>query len=204
MKEVAKTIADAVALCDSMLDALERKQAGMRDRSKRVAYCAVVLAKAMDIPEDEIKKIVQGALLHEIGKLAIPDTILCKPAALTPEERTVIRDYCRFGYKMVCPIPSLAGAADIVHAHRERFDGSGYPRGLTGDAIPLGARVVAIAEAFVMLIDDRPHRWVYAVERAKDQIRHWAGRHFDPSVVEVLERTPSTVWDNLRDDPVTS
>jgi HD-GYP domain-containing protein (c-di-GMP phosphodiesterase class II) len=204
MTDLSEILADAEILCRSLLDELGRKDPRMRESAKRVAYCSVALAQAMGIPEDEMETIGEGALLHEIGKLAISDAILRKPAALTAEERGVMREYCRLGYEMVSRIPSLAPAAEIVYSHRENFDGSGYPQGLKGEAIPLGARVVAIADAFEMFIGDRPHWWERALVNARCDVRHWAGRSFDPDIVRVLESIPSDRWEGLRESGVAS
>jgi HD-GYP domain-containing protein (c-di-GMP phosphodiesterase class II) len=106
---------------------------------------ATILARALGLDDEEIRVIAEGALLHEIGKLAIPEAILRKPAKLTPEEMLVMRESPTHGYEMLRNVPSLARAAAILYAHRERFDGTGYPRGLKGDAIPLGASIVAVA-----------------------------------------------------------
>jgi HD-GYP domain-containing protein (c-di-GMP phosphodiesterase class II) len=114
------------------------------------------LAEALDLDEEEIRSIACGALVHEIGKLEIPEAILRKPAVLTAEERLVMREYCLRGYEMVRKDATLQDAAEIVRSHRERFDGTGYPQGLKGEAIPVGARIVAVAETFEMLVRDRP------------------------------------------------
>jgi putative nucleotidyltransferase with HDIG domain len=167
-------------------EALERKDPGTWGHCKRVAAFATMLAQALGLDEEEIRVIADGALLHEIGKLAIPQTILLKPAKLTKEEMLVMRESSTRGYEMLRKVPSYAGAAEIVHAHRERFDGTGYPRGLKGETIPLGARIVAVADAFEMLISDRPHHWEHALATARREILHWSGRQFDPHVVEVL------------------
>ena len=108
----------------------------------------------------------------------------------------VMRESSSHGYEMLRNVPSYAGAAEIVYAHRERFDGTGYPRGLKGEAIPLGARIVGVADAFEMFISDRPHDLALGIAAARREVLHWSGRHFDPHVVDVfLERTrwPSRV-----------
>src|SRR5713101_4359897 len=118
-------------------EALERKDPGTWSHCKRVAALATILAHALKLDDAEIGVIADGALLHEIGKLAIPEAILRKPAKLSPEEMLVMRESCSHGYEMLRNVPSYVGAAEIVYAHREWFDGTGYPRGLKGDAIPL-------------------------------------------------------------------
>ncbi len=139
-------------------EALEQKDPGTWAHCKRAAAFATVLAQALKLDEEEVRAIACGALLHEIGKLDIPEAILRKPEVLTAEERLIMREYCLYGYEIVRKEASLQDAAEIVRSHRERFDGTGYPRGLKGEAIPLGARIVAVVEAFEMLVRDRPHR----------------------------------------------
>jgi HD-GYP domain-containing protein (c-di-GMP phosphodiesterase class II) len=128
-------------------EALEAKDPGTWNHCNRAAAFATVLAQALKLDEEEVRAIACGALLHEIGKLEIPKAILRKPAILTAEEMLIMREYCLRGYEIVRKEASLQDAAEIVRSHRERFDGTGYPRGLKGEAIPLGARIVAVAEA---------------------------------------------------------
>jgi len=140
-------------------EALERRDPGTWSHCQRTAAFAKVLAEALDLEEEEIRAIPCGALLHEIGKLEIPETILRKPAKLTAEEMLIMREYCLRGYEIVSKEASLQDAAEIVRSHRERFDGTGYPQGLKGEAIPVGARIVAVAETFEMLVRESPPPW---------------------------------------------
>ena len=183
---------------DAMLvgwgEALERKDPETWTHCKRVAAFATVLARALKLDDEEVRAIACGALLHEIGKLEIPETVLRKPAVLTAEEKLIMRGYCLRGYEIVRKEASVADVAEIVHSHRERFDGTGYPRGLKGEAIPLGARVVAVAEAFEMLVLDRPHRGALAFAVAREEINHWSGRQFDPRIVDVFLNVPDEDW----------
>ena len=171
-------------------EALERKDPGTWGHCKRVAAFATRLAQALGLDDEAIRIVAEGALLHEIGKLAIPETILRKPAKLTPEEMLVMRESPSQGYEMLRNVPSYAGAAEIVYAHREKFDGTGYPRGLKGEAIPLGARVVAVADAFEIFISSRPHDWERGLAAARREVLHWSGRYFDPRVIEVFLSIP--------------
>jgi cyclic di-GMP phosphodiesterase len=159
---------------------------GMRNHSERVAAVAAPLAQAVNLADEEIRNIVLGALLHEVGKLDIPEAILRKRARLSREEMLVMREYCFLGYERVRQIPALAEAAEIVYAHREKFNGSGYPRGLKGETIPLGARIVAVACAFETFVSDRPHASSRASNHARAEISRWSGSCFDPAVVEVV------------------
>src|SRR6267154_2216629 len=130
---------------------------GTWSHCQRVAALATILARALSLNDEEIQVIADGALLHEIGKLAIPEAILRKPAKLSPEEMLVMRESSSRGYEMLRNVPSFAEAAEIVYAHRESFDGTGYPRGLKGEGILLGARIVGVADVVDLLINDRPH-----------------------------------------------
>jgi HD-GYP domain-containing protein (c-di-GMP phosphodiesterase class II) len=166
-------------------EALERKDPGTWGHCKRVAATATILAQALGLADEETRVIAAGALLHEVGKLAIPDAILLKPAMLTQEERLVMRESCSRGYEMLREVPSLAETAEIVYAQREKFDGTGYPRGLKGAVIPLGARIVAVADAFEMFISDRPHHWARGFAAARREVLGWSGCELDPQIVEV-------------------
>jgi HD-GYP domain-containing protein (c-di-GMP phosphodiesterase class II) len=174
-------------------EALEQRDPGTWSHCQRVSAFATVLARALTLDEEEVLAVAYGALLHEIGKLEIPEAILRKPAVLTAEERLIMREYCQRGYEIVRKA-SFQDAAEILRSHREWFDGTGYPRGLKGEAIPLGARIVAVADAFEMLVQDRPHREARAFAAARAEIRHWSGRQFDPRIVEVLLNVPDEDW----------
>src|SRR5438132_3175398 len=123
---------------EALGDALDLKDAETEGHSKRVTAFTIAIARALGLSSDEIRVIARGAFLHDIGKMAIPDNILRKPDKLTPDEATIIREHCFHGYQILKKIPFLAEAAEIVYSHQERFDGTGYPRGLKGEQIPLG------------------------------------------------------------------
>src|SRR6201986_1282673 len=126
--------------------ALDLKDAETEGHSKRVTAFTIAIARAMGLETERIRVIARGAFLHDIGKMAIPDAILRKPGALTPDEVAIMREHCYRGYQMLRKIPFLAEASDIVYSHQEKFDGTGYPRGLKGDEIPLGARIFSVAD----------------------------------------------------------
>ncbi len=158
----------------------------------------IAIARVMGIPDEQIRVIARGAFLHDIGKMAIPDAILRKPGALTPEEREIMREHCYHGYQMLKKIPFLGEAAEIVYSHQECFDGTGYPRGLKGNEIPLGARMFAVADTLDAITSDRPYRPAQTVAAAQKEIQKWSGRQFDPEVVKVFVSMPDNLWDTLR------
>ena len=159
---------------------------------------AIAIAHAMGLPAKEVKVIARGVFLHDVGKLAIPDDIVRKTKALTVEETAVMREHCFRGYQMLQKIPFLMEIGEIVYAHQERFDGKGYPRGLRGDEIPLGARIFAVADLLDALTSDRPYGTAQNVAAAKEKIMRFSGTQFDPEVVEVFLQMPETTWENLR------
>ncbi len=182
-------------------EALEQRDPGTWSHCQRSAAFATVLAYALNLDDEEVRAIACGALLHEVGKLEISEAILRKPAVLTAEERLIMRKYCLYGYEIVRKEASLQDAAEIVRSHRERFDGTGYPMGLKGETIPLGARIVAVAETFEMLVQDRPHRGARAFAAARAEIQHWSGRMFDPRIVNVLLNIPDEDWKKASSNP---
>jgi putative nucleotidyltransferase with HDIG domain len=179
--------------------ALDLKEAETEGHSKRTTAYTIGLARAMGLNVDQIRVIARGAFLHDIGKMAIPDSILRKPGALDPDETAIMREHCYRGYQIVSKIPFLAGeAAEIVYAHQENFDGTGYPRGLKGNEIPLGARIVAVANTLDAITSDRPYRAARTLSTARDEIERWSGRQFDPQVVSTFLEMSQNIWDDLR------
>ncbi|MBS1853166.1 MAG: response regulator [Acidobacteria bacterium] len=183
---------------EALGNALDLKDAETEGHSKRVTAFTIAIARAMGLPKDEIAIIARGAFLHDIGKMAIPDAILRKPGALSPDEVTIMREHCYHGFQMLHRIPFLAEAAQIVYSHQERFDGTGYPRGLKGEQIPLGARIFAVADTLDAITSDRPYRAAQTVGAAREEILRWSGRQFDPEVVKVFLSMPDTIWGDLR------
>jgi putative nucleotidyltransferase with HDIG domain len=185
---------------EALGDALDLKDSETEGHSKRVTAYAIALARAMGVPPDEIKIIARGAFLHDIGKMAIPDDILRKPGKLTPEEQAVMREHCTRGYQMLRKIPFLAGAAEIVFCHQEHYDGNGYPSGLRGREIPIGARIFAVADTLDAITSDRPYRRARGFDSAREEILRCSGTQFDPSVVEVFLKIPNELWQELRSE----
>ena len=183
---------------EALGDALRLKDAGIAIHSRRVCEFTIALGRALGVPRSEIDVIARGAFLHDIGMLAVPESILQKPGPLTPEETARMQEHCNAGYRMLEKIPFLQHAAEIVHAHHERYDGTGYPRGLKGDRIPLGARICAVAEAFDAITSDRPYRTARSLEAAQAEIEAGSGKQFDPKVVRVFLEMNGTIWQELR------
>src|SRR3954463_6030004 len=159
LREVMKDLEKSYDITLQVLgDALDLKDAETEGHSKRVTAFTIAIAKAMGLPREQINVVARGAFLHDIGKMAVPDAILRKPGALTPDEVAIMREHAYHGYQMLKRIPYLQEAAEIVYAHQERYDGTGYPRGLRGDDIPLGARIFSIADTLDAIRSDRPYR----------------------------------------------
>ncbi len=183
---------------EALGDALDLKDSETEGHSKRVTAYTIALARAMSISPAEIRIIARGAFLHDIGKMAIPDEILRKPGKLTKNEQEVMRDHCSRGYNILRKIPFLSEAAAIVYTHQEHFDGSGYPSGLKGSEIPIGARIFAVADALDAITSDRPYRSAQSFDAARAEILRCSGTQFDPAVVEVFLKIPDELWNELR------
>jgi putative nucleotidyltransferase with HDIG domain len=179
-------------------DALDLKDAETEGHSKRVTAFTIAIARAMGVPREQILVIARGAFLHDIGKMAIPDAILLKPAKLTADETRIMQEHAYRGYQMLKKIPFLAEAAEIVYSHQERFDGTGYPRQLKGEEIPLGSRIFAVADTLDAITSDRPYRPAQTLQAAKEEIERWKDRQFDPEVVKVFLEMPDKIWEDLR------
>lgn len=172
------------ATLDSLSMALDLRDQGTGGHSRRVSGQTTGIARTVGIADGALVQIEHGALLHDIGKLKIPDRILCKPAKLTDEEWRVMVRHAEYGFEFLSGIEFLKGAAEMVYSHHEKFDGRGYPRGLKGDAIPFGARVFAIVDAVDAMTNPRPYHEAVSFEAAAAEVRRCSGRHFDPDLVE--------------------
>ncbi|MBI3979864.1 MAG: diguanylate cyclase [Chloroflexi bacterium] len=179
------------AILLALVRALDTRDEETEAHSQRVKRYTELIARRYGLPEEEIEQIARGALLHDIGKIGVPDAILLKPGQLTPAERAHIRNHPTFGYSMIAHIPFLAPAAQIVLYHHEGYDGSGYPAGLSGDRIPVGARIFAVADAFDAMTSDRPYRKALSCTAALDEIARCRGSQFDPQVVDALLSIPA-------------
>jgi HD-GYP domain-containing protein (c-di-GMP phosphodiesterase class II) len=152
--------------------------------SRRVSESVVRLAQAMGMDEAQLVHIRRGGLLHDVGKVGIPDSILGKPGPLTAEEREIMKRHAAYGYELLAPLSFLQEALVIPHCHHERWDGTGYPRGFKGEEIPLAARIFTVIDVWDALCSDRPYRKAWSKHEARAYIRSLAGAHFDPRVVD--------------------
>jgi PAS domain S-box-containing protein len=166
--------------------ALDLRDRETTDHTRRVTEMTLRLARAAGMSEEELVHIRRGAFLHDIGKMGVPDAILLKPGPLTDEEWMIMRQHPQYAYDMLASIAYLRPALDIPYCHHEKWDGTGYPRGLTGEAIPLAARIFAVADVWDALTSNRPYRPAWSNEKAYEYIRAQAGKHFDPQVVELF------------------
>lgn len=169
--------------------ALDLRDKETEGHTQRVTKMTVSLARAMGFGDDELAHIRRGALLHDIGKMGVPDHILLKPGKLTDEEWVIMQKHPVYAYELLFPITYLRPALDIPYCHHEKWDGTGYPRGLKGEQIPLAARIFAIVDVYDALTSDRPYRKAWSKERTIEHIRSLVGTHFDPQAVEMLLRT---------------
>jgi putative nucleotidyltransferase with HDIG domain len=185
---------------EALGSALDLKDAETEGHCQRVTAFTISIAKAMPVPNPYLPVLARAAFLHDIGKMAIPDGILRKPGPLTDDEKQIMRKHCEIGYNMLIRIPFLRDAAEIVLAHQEFFDGTGYPRGLKGEQIPLGARIFTIADSLDAMISDRPYRRALPMSHAREEVRRCSGTQFDPKVVDVFMSIPEAHWIELREN----
>jgi putative nucleotidyltransferase with HDIG domain len=183
---------------EALGDALDVRGVEVEGHSKRVTAYTIAIARAMGLPGKKIRVIARGAFLHDIGKLSLPDAILRKPGRLNAEETDLMRQHCLVGYQMVKKIPFLVEACEIIYAHQERYDGSGYPRALAGDQIPLGARIFAIADALDAITSNLVYRAARTISEARNEIIGLSGTQFDPDIVKVFAAMPESIWEDLR------
>jgi len=163
--------------------ALDLRDKETEGHTLRVTKLTERLARALHVGDQDRVHIRRGALLHDIGKMGIPDSILLKPGPLTDEEWVVMKKHPTYAYELLSPIHYLRLAVDIPYCHHEKWDGSGYPRGLKGEEIPVASRVFAVIDVYDALTSDRPYRRAWPKEKALAYIREQAGKHFDPAVV---------------------
>lgn len=173
-------------LAETLVSALDLREHETGLHSKRVACHTLVLARQFTADPNVLQQIYWGALLHDIGKIGISDAILLKPGPLTESEWAEMRTHPEKGYHLISQIPGMTDAANIILCHEERYDGSGYPKGLSGNHIPLGARLFMVIDTLDAITSDRPYRKGDSFDVAKVEILRMAGSQFDPQAVEVF------------------
>ena len=174
--------------------AVEARDENTKGHNLRVAELAVQIGRAMELPNDTLRTLARAGLLHDVGKIGIPDAILSKPGALDPQEWVTIKRHPEMGHAILARVDRLRREADVVIAHHERMDGSGYPRGLRGDAIPLEARILAVADTYDVLISDRPYRKAFDRTRAITVLREECGTHLWEPAVRALVSSLGESW----------
>jgi putative nucleotidyltransferase with HDIG domain len=189
------------AVLDALLAALDTRDTETEGHSERVTAYTMLLAEQMGVAQDELYHIERGALLHDIGKIGVPDRILLKPGPLTDEEWVEMRKHPVIGFKMCSKIEFLKGAAQIVLHHHEKWDGTGYPDGLRAEMIPLGARIFSVVDSLDAMTTDRPYRKARGYDLACEEIRRHRGTQFDPAVVDAFLTVSEERWSTIRDVP---
>lgn len=173
-------------LAETLVSALDLRERETGLHSKRVACHTLVLARRFTLDQNELRQIYWGTLLHDIGKIGIPDAILLKSGSLTESEWGELRTHPEKGYNLISQVPGMAEAANIILCHEERYDGSGYPKGLSGNNIPLGARLFMVIDTLDAITSDRPYHKGDSFDAAKKEILFMAGSQFDPKAVDAF------------------
>ena len=184
----------------ALSNALDVRDSETEGHSRRVVeYMELIIAQMMVAP-DHLATLRRGALLHDIGKIGVPDNVLRKPAALSEAEWVVMKRHPEHGARIISQIPFLEDVSRIVRHHHERWDGKGYPDGIAGEAIPLGARIFAVADSFDAMTSDRPYRRAMSVEDARAEVARCRGSQFDPEIADAFARVPVERLDAISDD----
>jgi HD-GYP domain-containing protein (c-di-GMP phosphodiesterase class II) len=176
------------ASLEELADAVDRRDAHTEEHSRRVAALARAIAEALDLPAARVEAVELAARLHDIGKIGVKTSILSKPEPLTETEWREVHRHPEAGAQLIAGFPELVRGGELVRAHHEWFDGSGYPRGVAGERIPLGARVIAVADAWETLTAGRPWRWPLPPQQARAELERGRGTQFDPVVLDAFAR----------------
>ena len=177
---------------------LEARDIETRGHSDRVVAYSMALGRKMGLSSNDLLSLEQGALLHDIGKIGVPDAVLLKPGSLTTEEWVKMREHVGHGLRIIKGVEFLRGARFVIGQHHEKYDGSGYPNRLRGDAIHVHARIFAVADAFDAIRSDRPYRAAQSYEKACEELNSNAGSHFDPKVVGTFMTIANDEWEEIR------
>jgi len=179
----------------ALIRALDAREKEVGSHSERVMAYACLLAEAAGITQEERVIIGKGSLLHDIGKIGVSDNILLKPAKLDEEEWKVMRTHPSIGYDILSGIRYFAGAADLVLSHHERWDGTGYPKGVAGEAIPISARIFSLVDTLDAMTSDRPYRKALPFQAVLDEVVRCCGQQFDPRLVDIFLGIPKASWE---------
>lgn len=197
MKDALENLERSYDITLEMLaDTLDPERAG---HSLRVTAYSIAICRGMGMEREAIHEIARAAFVHDIGLMDVPESILRKQGPLSPRERSAVEQHCLRGFEVLSRVPFLRTQADLVYAHHEHFDGSGYPRRLVGSAIPLGARIISVAETLADLTSDRPYHPARSFAAALSEIKRCSGSNFDPSVVKVAVSMPLSLWQDLKE-----
>jgi HD-GYP domain-containing protein (c-di-GMP phosphodiesterase class II) len=196
MLQIKNELLVASSELDQMVEcltcALALRDSETVEHTRRVTAMTLILAQAVDIPAGGLIHIRRGAMLHDLGKIGIPDFILWKETSLTRAERDMMQMHPVYAYELLSTIPGLQPALDIPYCHHEKWDGTGYPRGLRNDQIPLAARLFSIVDVWDALVSDRPYRPAWSVNQACEYIQEQSGKHFDSEIVKKFFQFCST------------
>ncbi len=185
---------------EALASALDAREHETQAHSQRVREYAQTLAGCLGLPVGELLQVGRGALLHDIGKIGVQDSILLKAGKLTAEEWMEMKRHPQIGYEILQDVKFLAPAAEIVLTHQERWDGKGYPRGLAVSDIPLGSRIFAVVDTLDAMTSDRPYRKALPFQTALEEIRRCSGTQFDPTVVAAFLSLPASSWQGIHDE----
>jgi len=183
----------------ALVTALDFRDNETHGHSWRVVEYAMLVAGKLGLEEPELTWVRRGAILHDVGKIGVSDSILRKPGKLDADEWEEMKKHPEMGYRMLQHIRFLEPALDIVLSHQERWDGGGYPRGLEGEQIPLGARIFAVVDTFDAMTSDRPYRPALSIEKAVEEVRTFSGTQFDPTVADAFLTIPIDTWNEIRE-----
>jgi HD-GYP domain-containing protein (c-di-GMP phosphodiesterase class II) len=187
-RKAKEVLESHVSMMEALGRAIAKRDSDTGAHNYRVAWISATLGEAVGLAGSKMQELIAGSFLHDAGKIGIPDAILLKPGKLTPEEMDIMRTHVAMGEEIVTGAGWLDGGKEVVACHHEKWDGSGYPRQLSGESIPLVARIFAIADVFDALCSKRPYKDPFPVERAMEILRQGSGRHFDPNLMQEFTR----------------
>ncbi|MBI3970402.1 MAG: HD-GYP domain-containing protein [Chloroflexi bacterium] len=188
LKRTVQLVEQTIAAVEAMADVVDRRDHYTYEHSRRVADYAVRTARCFGMAPEDVELIRLAARVHDLGNVGIPDTVLLKPGRLTPDEQAMVREHPRIGWEILARFPEYGRGRELVLHHHERFDGTGYPHGVDGGHLHLGAQVIAAADAFDAMTSDRPYRPALSLDEAFAELRRYGGTQWHPDVVTALER----------------